>query len=617
MPTPAEFARDLNHEYERIHIAKEDAFWTAFMGLADDADAAQKEFEGHEIALKRFLQDPARLKAVRAQLAAAEEAGAPEDVRTALAGWERTFAAHTVEGEEGQALAEKLVRMEGDLHRARTTMKLGYQVPGEEFVEASSNKLSVMVTNDRDEARRRAAWEGLASIEPFVLSHGFVEIVRERNRLGRMLGGEDYYDWKVKRQEGMTKLEIFALLDDLEARTRERARESLEKLKAEKGPSAAEPWNLRFHMQGDIVTEQDPYFPFARALERWGRSFAALGIDYRDATMVLDLVDRKGKYENGFMHGPVPAWRENGTKRPARIHFTANAIPGMVGAGKRATETLFHEGGHAAHFANISMPAPCFAQEFAPTSVAFAETQSMFLDSLLDDADWQSRYAKTKSGASMPWELIEKGIRMTQPFAAWGLRAATAVPYAERAIYEIPDDELTAERILEEVRAAERRLLFIDRASVRPALSVPHLLSGDSSAYYHGYILARMAVEQTRHFFIRRDGHLLDNRNVGPDLERAYWQPGNSRSFPEFIRALTGEDPSPAALAAHVNRTPEEAVAEAKAQVDKLASIPAFDGPIDLNAHIRVMHGNEEIADTKAGFEEAAKAFGKWIESQE
>ena len=120
------------------------------------------------------------------------------------------------------------------------------------------------------------------------------------------------------------------------------------------------------------MTEQDPYFPFARALERWGRSFAALGIDYRDATMVLDLVDRKGKYENGFMHGPVPAWRENETKRPARIH--------------------------------ISMPAPCFAQEFAPTSVAFAETQSMFLDSLLDDADWQTRYAKTKDGAPMPWE---------------------------------------------------------------------------------------------------------------------------------------------------------------------------------------------------------------------
>ena len=28
-----------------------------------------------------------------------------------------------------------------------------------------------------------------------------------------MLGGEDYYDWKVKRVEGMSKVEVFALLD--------------------------------------------------------------------------------------------------------------------------------------------------------------------------------------------------------------------------------------------------------------------------------------------------------------------------------------------------------------------------------------------------------------------
>ena len=120
---------------------------------------------------------------------------------------------------------------------------------------------------------------------------------------------------------------------------------------------------------------QDPYFPFGAALARWGRSFAALGIAYRGAQLVLDLVDRKGKYENGFMHGPVPAWRERGTWRPARIQFTANAILGMVGSGQRATETLFHEGGHAAHFANVDMPAPCFAQEFAPSSVAMAETR--------------------------------------------------------------------------------------------------------------------------------------------------------------------------------------------------------------------------------------------------
>jgi Zn-dependent oligopeptidase len=286
----------------------------------------------------------------------------------------------------------------------------------------------------------------------------------------------------------------------------------------------------------------------------------------------------------------------------------------MVGSGKRATETLFHEGGHAAHFANIDMPAPCFAQEFAPSSVAFAETQSMFLDSLLEDADWQARYAATARGEAMPFALTEKAIRMGQPYAAWGQRAMIAVCYAERAIYQIPEKELTAERVLEEIRKQERNLLFMECAP-RPALAVPHLLSGDASAYYHGYTLALMAVHQTRRFFRERDGHLMDNPRIGPDLRKKYWEPGNSRRFPDFVRGLTGREVSPAALADRVNLSADDAVKEAKAAVARAASVPSHEGPIELDARIRVIHGRQEIANTSEGFAPAAAAFSRWIES--
>ncbi|MHC4548244.1 MAG: M3 family metallopeptidase [Planctomycetota bacterium] len=617
MSSPKDHASDLNAEYERLHTAKEDAFWVAYMGLADDHDEAHKEFDRLEIRIKRFMQDPAHLERTRAALARAEAERVPEETVTALQGWVRTFEANAIESAEGQALAEELVELEGELARARAKMKLGYQVAGREFVDASSVKLAVMVNNDPSEAQRRAAWEGIKAIESFVLDHGFLDIVKKRNRLGRIMGGEDYYDWRTTRTEGMRKREIFALLDELEERTRETGRRCVEEVKARKGAEAARAWNIRYHLTGDVSQEQDPYFPFGHALARWGRSFAALGIEYRGAEMVLDLLDRKGKFENGFMHGPVPAWRKDGRWRPARIHFTANAIPGMVGSGKRATETLFHEGGHAAHFANIDMPSPCFSQEFAPTSVAFAETQSMFLDSLLDDADWQMRYARSRDGAPIPFELIEKGIRANQASAAWMQRAMFTICYAERALYEIPDDQLTPDRLLKEIREIERRLLFIDDASPRPALAVPHLLAGESSAYYHGYILAQMAVRQTRGFFRQRDGHLLDNPRIGPDLSRVYWQPGNRYRFPEFIRALTGQEVSPAALADHVNQSVDAAVLEADQAVARLGEVPEHTGPIDLNATVRIVHGRDEIASTKAGFAQAADTFGRWIEAQE
>ena len=71
-PTPAEFVRDFSESYERLHVEKENAFWTTYMGLAKDADAARDDFDKKEIELSRFIQDPARLTTVREELARAE-----------------------------------------------------------------------------------------------------------------------------------------------------------------------------------------------------------------------------------------------------------------------------------------------------------------------------------------------------------------------------------------------------------------------------------------------------------------------------------------------------------------------------------------------------------------
>ncbi len=604
----SELERTLSLDYEALHIAKENAFWTAYMGLDDDADGARDKLDAMDKKLADWLQNPERLSEARAALATATNA----DARVALQGWIRTLEAHTIESSAGRKLAADIIDMEGALARRRGTMELGYVDPDSgELVRASSVKLGTMLISSDREPLRRAAWEGLRAIEPHVLANGYVEVVKARNHLGRMLGGEDFYDWKVQRVEGMRKSEIFALLDELVAKTEERHQQTLASMDA----NDRQPWNFRYAIGGDVNKEMDPYFPFATAIERWGRNFAALGIEYAGATLVLDLIDREGKYENGFCHMPEPAWRDQGKFKPARVQFTANAIPGMIGSGNRASQTLFHEGGHAAHFANIDMPAPCFAQEFAPTSVAFAEVQSMFLDSLLADADWQARYARTRSGDPIPFALIEKGLRAHQRGQASNLRAMCAICYAERAIYEIPDAELSAERILEEIRAVENRLLGMD--SSRPALSVPHLLSGESSAYYHGYVLALMGVAQTRDYFLARDGHLVDNPKLGPDLRRVYWQPGNSKRFPEFIAELTGTEVSADALAHAAAMTGDEVVSEARDKIAHLDTVAAFTGEVDLDAHITIANGNEIVASTdSASFAEMCASFAAWIDAQ-
>lgn len=82
------------------------------------------------------------------------------------------------------------------------------------------------------------------------------------------------------------------------------------------------------------------------------------------------------------------------------------------------------------------------------------------------------------------------------------LRQMLAVCYLERAFYETPEAEMTRDKVLAIARETEARIQAC--ASPRPLLSVPHILSDESSAYYHGYVLAEMSVMQVRPVIMRQ-----------------------------------------------------------------------------------------------------------------
>jgi Zn-dependent oligopeptidase len=47
-----------------------------------------------------------------------------------------------------------------------------------------------------DEPTRKAAYEAMRSVGPFV-SEAFLGIVKDRNKLARLMGYQDFYDMKV------------------------------------------------------------------------------------------------------------------------------------------------------------------------------------------------------------------------------------------------------------------------------------------------------------------------------------------------------------------------------------------------------------------------------------
>jgi Zn-dependent oligopeptidase len=210
------------------------------------------------------------------------------------------------------------------------------------------------------EARRRSSFEGLREIERWVLDHGFLDLVKLRNRFARALGYDNYFEFKLRKNERLTPDQLTRILDDFVARTDAANARSLAELQATHGEQALKPWNLRFFTTGDVARRMDEYMPFGLALRRWVQSFRRLGIQFRGATLQLDLMERAGKYQNGFCQVPILTWvNEQGEWVPGQINFTALAKPDQVGSGLAAMRTLFHEGGHAAHAANVAQNAPC------------------------------------------------------------------------------------------------------------------------------------------------------------------------------------------------------------------------------------------------------------------
>ena len=613
MQTARQLFESLNHDYLAVHKAKEDLFWSTYMASSDD----HAGFARAEQAYKNFISDPARLASVREALKSlADDADTTETggLRHGLQGWLALFECNIIDSDAARKLMSDLIDMEAAMFATRKDFTLHHINEAGVSEEATLSMLSTNIGTNPNEAARKSSHDALLGLEQWVLANGFLDIVKQRNAFARAQGFADYFEYKVRKNEQMSSAELFKILDDFEARTRAANMRAMDELTQKHGATATKPWNLRFHISGDITRQFDPYLSFSKGLQRWVDSFRRLGISYRGATLQLDLLERKGKYQNGFCHGPIPSFFDRDNKWVAgQINFTAEAQPDQVGSGARAINTLFHEGGHAAHFANVTQNSPCFSQEFPPTSMAYAETQSMFCDSLLEDADWLKRYARNAAGEVIPDALIRQRIETTQPFAAYAERGILVVPYFERALYQLSEANLTAENVLALARECEQRILGV-AVGPRPILSIPHLLNQESAASYHGYLLANMAVYQTRAYFEREYGYLTDNPAIGPKLAEHYWAPGNSLSHNETLISLTGEAFNAKYLADNCNQTADEAWAEAKAKIAAAATrnYPQVTAT-DLDATIRIVHGAEVLADNSESDAAMCSNFERWI----
>ncbi len=597
-----ELLQNLNSLYVDLHQKFEELFWLFKMGDHSVEEAMNKAEKARDL----FRSDAGNLNLVKEALSVP---GLAVDEHKRLEIWQNFFQLYQTPPEL-TPLRDKISALEGKVAKKFATRKEGYKDPKTgEFVPASKGKMRMTIRTNPDVFIRKACFDALEAMSLDAVEE-YVELVAMRNQFARALGHEDFYAYKLRISEGMAKGEVFDIFGEIYEKTKY-ALAKIRELEVSR-PGLRKPWNFSFMMTGSFTLEEDPYFSFDEALLRWGRSFSAIGIDYRGGQLQLDLLDRKGKYNNGFCHYPIIVNFNSGKRSPGAANFTCNAIYDQPGSGHLAADTLFHEAGHAADRLCSEQTDVCLNTEWPPASVAWAETHSQFLDTMFDSIEWRTRYAKNKAGKPYPFELFERKARQVRVLSPLSLNSIMMVSEFEKRVYE--ERNLTTGKVVEIAKEVSRKYSDFSEDSLW-ILSVPHIYDWESSAYYHSYGLAILALDQWRQYFYDKYGYIVDNLNVGREMTEV-WKLGSAKLFPEFVRLATGKKLSPEAFLENETMDIEKYLARAKERAERIKSVPEFTGPVGLNAQIRMVHGKELVADNSLSFEDMASKYGEWLHKQ-
>ena len=250
------FVDEFNESYAEKHKAFENQFWGTKMALTstDTTRYSTDLLSSTKKELEDLLSDQKVLEDAMAHKTAVGSDGDETDLVKTLDIIIRTCKCYAMPSARAKAIREETSQIEGKLEMARNEMKLGYTDPTDgTFHALSSVGLRNLLRTASEESTRKAAYESLRSIGPFVCTEGFVDIVKLRNKLARELGYEDYYDLTITNAEGFGKNKLFDILDGLEEGTRHLLEEARKELAKRHGEDALEPWNISYKMAGSVI----------------------------------------------------------------------------------------------------------------------------------------------------------------------------------------------------------------------------------------------------------------------------------------------------------------------------------------------------------------------------
>jgi peptidyl-dipeptidase A len=393
------------------------------------------------------------------------------------------------------------------------------------------NQIKTALREETDSELRREAWEaskqiGAAARDPLL------ELIELRNQSARALGFRDYYAQSMVLQE-IDEDELFALLDDLELRTREPYRD----LKAEIDAALAvrcrvsvsdlRPWHYSdpFFQEAPRAgaVDLDALFKDQDVVALARQTFDGLGLEVGDILERSDLFERENKDQHAFC---------------AHIDRLSDDVRVLCNVRPDASwmRAMLHELGHAIYGKYLSTDLSFLLRTDAHTNTT--EAIAMLMGRLATDADWLAQVRGLDSEAVQAVAAAARAEERTGQlvFLRWGL----VMVHFERALYANP-------------RRADLNTLWWDLVERLQLVARPegrdepdwaakiHLAT--APVYYHNYILGELTASQLSYAIATQspERRLVGSPAAGAFLRDQLFALGARYPWNETLERLSGE----------------------------------------------------------------------------
>ncbi|MGM0365981.1 MAG: hypothetical protein ACQEP5_05540 [Actinomycetota bacterium] len=366
--------------------------------------------------------------------------------------------------------------------------------------------LEILVSNEPDKGKRDRIEDLRNEKIADILNPMLVKYWTNLHREAKLLGF-DSYSRLFSYLKGQDFNVIFSDMKELLSQTQDVYEDNFGRLlKGELGLdfSHARRSDFSYLKRG---REYDQYFRKERIVDAFSETLKQMGIDiYKQKNINLDIEERKNKSPRAFCCT---------VGIPQEIYLVI-----MPNGGQDDYEALFHEGGHAQHFAHTSANLD-FEFRFLGDN-AVTEGHAFLLENLLENKSWLTGFTGMGQDTAARFSYFNSLLKL------WYCRR-----YAGKLEYEL---KLHGESGIEGRDKDYVRILSESNLMQYPAEN--YLKDVDEGFYCTNYIRAWMFEAQLSEYMVKKFGYSWHSKQKAGNFLKEVWSYGQKYDIDEIVAQL-------------------------------------------------------------------------------